>query len=1189
MNAVILALILMVSSSLLFPTMLQDQSDSNDKSSTSTADHALERCPAHPLKKDNLEHDAAFPVPFDGSRAGTSRGEYSLLCIRVQFQVDNVTTTTGNGTMYPNHNLNHFNSIFDRMAAYYLENSYGQFILDAHVTEKVYTLDHEMSYYGANDNTVERNVHLVNDAIEKADDDVDFRQFGKFIIIHAGSGEETDINGDSPNDIWSNHIGRYHMWAVLGGVIATDDGTLIGECSIVPETQNQDGYIGSNITGVVCHEFGHDLGLPDLYDVDYTSDGIGVWGIMGAGAHLNGGLSPAHFSAWSKIKLGWVTPTVIYSNTDALYIRNIEIHAEIYKIVLPNTNGNEYFLLENRARFGFDAYLPHGGLLIWHVDETVLYEGVGGGFTRLDANIVNTNPSHKGVDLEEASGRQDLDVRNDYNNGDGNDPWYRKDEGFTPHSTPDSRDYSGRNSEIYIHDISSQSNNMSFSLILEERKVFFYGPDINSTTKLPGTTATFELELVSNREGSGDITDQITLTPSGENHEWMTLSQNPVTIHGKNQPTVVFANVTVPPDSLYLDKALISIFATSSDSTEAIMVVNLTVKAGKITGHKIDPIGDIALLPGPENGKNVTVWLNNTGNSPEEFEISVPSISDKDWEVLLYVNGLSIEPDDESYVYVEPYSLSQVYVHINSPPESPVDERCTVNVKMTFGSTKVTRLFNATVLQAYNISISPDKLESTAKPRTPLKITLTLNNYGNGEDNISLTLTSKKAGWDISLTNSFLIIGRGESSTAKVIIYPYKLASPGDEYTFTVTAISLSGMEVETETILVTVEEYDGMSVEIANFNATIEAGKSTVNYNIKVSNEGSSNDVYTLSTMDRPAGFSTSMTNVVGDGIEIEAYGIKFVVFQVKMLEAKKVGTYPVVIEIESGRNSTLRYTFTFNITVAPAYGIEVRADDEQKKMTEKGKIVLYLYVNNTSNTNITVEMIPMEVPSGIHIEVEPKDYLSMDIRDTGTFAITLTALSNLKKGLKEIQFNVVIRESGKTEELITTLRVVSSSDPPSPDGDETASSMGTARWILIIVIPLLVVIGIVIAVIIFLVKRKKNRGGDMDILTSPHGPSPEETMISPDGSVEVLDEFEVEVEELDRGSEDSLMSLPSLQPAEDREDPTLEENVIKEYPNPEKTIPLTIATGNGPVELEDAAPPTKRTVRVVKMVRKS
>ena len=109
------------------------------------------------------------------------------------------------------------------------------------------------------------------------------------------------------------------------------------------------------------------------------------------------------------------------------------------------------------------------------------------------------------------------------------------------------------------------------------------------------------------------------------------------------------------------------------------------------------------------------------------------------------------------------------------------------------------------------------------------------------------------------------------------------------------------------------------------------------------------------------------------------------------------------------------------------------------------------------------------------------------------------------------------------------------------------------------------------------------------MDILTSPHGSSPEDPMISPDGSVEVLDEFEVEVEELDRGSEEPLMSLPSLQPTEDHEDPALEENVIKEYPKPEKTIPLTIVTGNGPVELEKTTPPIKRTVRVVKMVRKS
>src|SRR5256712_3836672 len=63
--------------------------------------------------------------------------------------------------------------------------------------------------------------------------------------------------------------------------------------------------------GVSVHEFGHDLGLPDLYDTDYSSDGAGIWDVMSEGA-WNGaprGSSPPMFSAWSKIRLGWLTPT----------------------------------------------------------------------------------------------------------------------------------------------------------------------------------------------------------------------------------------------------------------------------------------------------------------------------------------------------------------------------------------------------------------------------------------------------------------------------------------------------------------------------------------------------------------------------------------------------------------------------------------------------------------------------------------------------------------------------------------------------------------------------------------------------------------------------------------------------------------------------------------------------------------
>ena len=118
---------------------------------------------------------------------------------------------------------------------------------------------------------------------------------------------------------------------------------------------------------VFCHEFGHMLGLPDLYarPENPGSEGLGVWCAM---SNQVGNGRPQHFSAWCKEMLGWVKPTVIDPSVkQKLILSPIENSPkECYK-VLARPDGSEYFLLENRRKTGFDESLPAGGLLIWRV------------------------------------------------------------------------------------------------------------------------------------------------------------------------------------------------------------------------------------------------------------------------------------------------------------------------------------------------------------------------------------------------------------------------------------------------------------------------------------------------------------------------------------------------------------------------------------------------------------------------------------------------------------------------------------------------------------------------------------------------------------------------------------------------------------------------------------------------------
>jgi M6 family metalloprotease-like protein len=134
---------------------------------------------------------------------------------------------------------------------------------------------------------------------------------------------------------------------------------------------------------VIAHEFGHMLGMPDLYAPPETpgAEGLGVWCTMSTGHGRDG--KPLHFSAWCKEQLGWLKPAVIDPAVkQKLILSPIEdSDKECFK-VLVRPDGSEYLLLENRRRRGFDRDLPAEGLLIWRVvdGKPVLEEshGIGG-------------------------------------------------------------------------------------------------------------------------------------------------------------------------------------------------------------------------------------------------------------------------------------------------------------------------------------------------------------------------------------------------------------------------------------------------------------------------------------------------------------------------------------------------------------------------------------------------------------------------------------------------------------------------------------------------------------------------------------------------------------------------------------------------------------------------------------------
>ncbi len=116
--------------------------------------------------------------------------------------------------------------------------------------------------------------------------------------------------------------------------------------------------------GVLAHETGHALGLPDLYDYDGSTQGIGAWGLMGTGSHA-ASFSPAHLGAWGKEQLGWVQVDWLKPGSE---LRLDPVMASRTVKRYDREGSDDYLLFENRQRLGSDSHIPGHGLLAWRVD-----------------------------------------------------------------------------------------------------------------------------------------------------------------------------------------------------------------------------------------------------------------------------------------------------------------------------------------------------------------------------------------------------------------------------------------------------------------------------------------------------------------------------------------------------------------------------------------------------------------------------------------------------------------------------------------------------------------------------------------------------------------------------------------------------------------------------------------------------
>ncbi len=383
---------------------------------------------------------------------------------------------------------------------------------------------------------------LFYEAWASADSVIDFSNINPnsaFIIFHAGVGRDVDLISQGifqgQLDLPSVYMGLSTLKSIYGDTTTgyhTHEGLVISNSGILPEQEfriintsfgNQMLELGMN--GILVANIGSYLGLPDLFNTQTGVTAIGRFGLMdGQSIFSFLGIFPPEPSAWEKQYLGWVNPVIV--NADGNYTSlaaSIDFNGNqsVYKVLI---SGKEYFLLENRNRdannngetirfvrngiadsihftqdvAGFnsdeiwrlsgsitdveelDWSIPglkndtanyQGGIVIWHIDENVIDANIA-------SNSINNDIHHRGVDVEEAKGSQDIGVvistpLGDFiSDGFFNDMWYNGNHyvpsqiyqnAFGPTTIPNSKSYSNFNSRVCLNNFSAIGSSMTFN------------------------------------------------------------------------------------------------------------------------------------------------------------------------------------------------------------------------------------------------------------------------------------------------------------------------------------------------------------------------------------------------------------------------------------------------------------------------------------------------------------------------------------------------------------------------------------------------------------------------------------------------------------------------------------------------------------------------------------------------------
>lgn len=239
-----------------------------------------------------------------------------------------------------------------------------------------YTLSSNRVSYGGNDTYGnDKGVgRMVGEGCLGLNAQVDFSRYDNdgdgecdvVIVLYAGDGEASSYENDCEDSVWPC---QWDLASSDYGKSLTLDGTKVNKFAVFNELNGLDLTKIDGI-GTFCHEFSHCIDLPDFYDTDYNGHfGMGPWSLMDYGSYNDDGYTPVGYTAYEKWFMGWIDiPEATENTLYTLPVSNSGSDAGDVAVKLTNPrDADEYYIIENRARQGWDKYMAAEGLLITHV------------------------------------------------------------------------------------------------------------------------------------------------------------------------------------------------------------------------------------------------------------------------------------------------------------------------------------------------------------------------------------------------------------------------------------------------------------------------------------------------------------------------------------------------------------------------------------------------------------------------------------------------------------------------------------------------------------------------------------------------------------------------------------------------------------------------------------------------------